>query len=330
MSSTSWPRVAVVGAGAVGGYFGGMLARAGAPVTLIGRPAHVDIWTRDGLFLDSVNFQETVRITASTEVMAAGDAELVLFSVKSPDTEETARQLARHMRRDALVVSLQNGVDNVARMRAAAGLDPVAAVVYVASSMPVPGRVKHGGRGDLLIGDLPGRAQSARDAALAHVAAWFEAAHVPCRVSQDIEADLWTKLITNAALNAISAVAHVTYGEIVADADSRAVIRELVNECVAVARAEGVSLPPVDYVQMLWSFAQKVGAIYSSTAQDLERGKRTEIDALNGYVVRRGAGLGVATPVNQTLLALVKLCEAQLERTTASAAGAPPQQTTPM
>ena len=311
MVSASWPRVAVVGAGAVGGYFGGMLARAGAHVTLIGRPVHVDVWTRDGLVLDSVNFQESIPVAASTEVSAARDADLVLFSVKSLDTEETARHLARHVRGDALIISLQNGVDNVERMRTAAGLDPIAAAVYVASSMPAPGRVKHRGRGDLLIGDLPGRPSPPREAAVARVSAWFEAAGVPCRVSEDIEADLWIKLVANAALNAISAVAHATYRDIVAVPDSRETIRQLVNEAVAVARAGGVALPAVDYAEMVWRFAEKVGQVFASTAQDLDRGKRTEIDALNGFVVRRGAELGVATPVNQALLALVKLREAQ-------------------
>jgi len=148
MDSTSWPRVAVVGAGAVGGYFGGMLARAGAHVTLIGRPSHVDVWKRDGLALDSIHFQERISVEASTDIAASADAELVLFSVKSYDTEETARQLFRHVGSDALIVSLQNGVDNVERIRAAAALDPIAAVVYVASSMPAPGRVTHAGRGD--------------------------------------------------------------------------------------------------------------------------------------------------------------------------------------
>src|SRR5262245_51084611 len=122
MAST-WSRVAVVGAGAVGGYFGGMLARAGAQVTLIGRPAHVNVWTRDGLVIDSVNFQERISVEASTDIASSSGAELVLFSVKSPDTEETARHLARHVRSDALVVSLQNGVDNVERIRFAAALD---------------------------------------------------------------------------------------------------------------------------------------------------------------------------------------------------------------
>src|SRR5581483_10766442 len=193
MTSTSWPRVAVVGAGAVGGYFGGMLARAGAPVTLIGRQAHVDVWRRDGLLLDSAAFHARIPVTASTELAAARDAELVLFCVKSLDTDATARELAGHLRGNAIVISLQNGVDNVDRMRTVAALDPVAAVVYVASSMPGPGRVKHGGRGDLVIGDLPGRTSPPRPDDLSRVSVWFETAGVPCRVSPDIEAELWTK-----------------------------------------------------------------------------------------------------------------------------------------
>ena len=314
MSSTSWPRVAVVGAGAVGGYFGGMLARAGAHVTLIGRPGHVDVWKREGLFVDSVHFQERIAVEASTDIAASRDAGLVLFCVKSPDTEETARQLARHVGSDALVISFQNGVDNVERMRAAAALDPIAAVVYVASSMTAPGRVKHAGRGDLVVGDFPGRSGPSRDAAIARVSNWFETAGVPCRVSLHIDADLWTKLIVNASLNAISAVVQVPYGEIVAIPESRETVRRLVNECVAVARADGVPLPDVDFVEMVLRFAQENGHVYSSTARDLARGARTEIDALNGFVVRRGASLGVPTPVNQSLVALVRLREAQFER----------------
>jgi 2-dehydropantoate 2-reductase len=309
MTSVSPPRVAVVGAGAVGGYFGGMLARAGADVILIGRPVHVEVWNRDGLFVDSVNFQERIRVAASTDVAASADADLVLFSVKSLDTVETARQLARHVRRDASIVSLQNGVDNVEHIRAAAALDPIAAVVYVASSMPAPGRIKHAGRGDLLIGDLPGRAGPPREAAIARVSSLFEAAGVPCRVSPDIQADLWTKLITNVGLNGISAVVHSTYGDVVAIPESRETIRVLVNECVAVARASGVSLPENDFAAMVLQFAERVGPVFSSTAQDLERGKPTEIDALNGFVVRRGVALGVPTPVNQSIVALVKLLE---------------------
>jgi 2-dehydropantoate 2-reductase len=304
-----WPRVAVVGAGAVGCFFGGMLARAGASVTLIGRAEHVAVWARGGLVFDGVAVKETIPVAAATNLDAARGAGLVLVCVKSGDTEPTARDLARYVEREALVVSLQNGVDNVARMRAAAALDPIATVVYVAASMPAAGRVKHGGRGDLLIGDLPGRMGPPRPDGIARVAGWFEAAGVPCRVSADIEADMWVKLVTNAALNAISALLNAPYGHIVSIPESREMLRQVVGECVAVAAADGVSMPAADFADMVWRFAEHVPHVYSSTAQDLARGRRTEVDALNGYIVRRGAELGVATPVNQALLTLVRLRE---------------------
>src|SRR5438552_5580138 len=140
--ASNWPRIAVLGAGAVGCYFGGMLARAGAPVTLIGRPPHVEALQRDGLWLESLRFQDQVPVTASVAVEAARDAALVLFCVKTLDTEEAARSLAPHVAPDALVLSLQNGVDNVERIRTAAGFDALPAVVYVAAAMTGPGHVK--------------------------------------------------------------------------------------------------------------------------------------------------------------------------------------------
>jgi 2-dehydropantoate 2-reductase len=182
--------------------------------------------------------------------------------------------------------------------------------------MPGPGRVVHRGRGDLLIGDLPGRALPPRGADLERVARWFELAGVACRVSPTIEADLWIKLITNVGLNAISAVARCPYGDIVRSPEPRQTVRQLVEECVAVARADGVALPEEDFVQMVWRFAESFPGVYSSTAQDLERGKRTEIDALNGFVVRRGLQRAVPTPVNQALVSLVRLREAQSEHDT--------------
>src|SRR5580692_10987809 len=115
----NWPRVAVVGAGAVGGYFGGMLARAGAPVMMIGRAAFVEAVTKNGLFLDTVQFQESVRVEASTDLSAARGAEIVLFCVKTTDNTETARALANLLVPGAIVLSLQNGVDNVEQIHAA-------------------------------------------------------------------------------------------------------------------------------------------------------------------------------------------------------------------
>ena len=153
-TNMTWPRIAVFGAGAVGCYFGARLAMAGAPVTLINRPAHVQAIDARGLVFESGGRRQPVAIAARTDVDAVADADLVLFCVKSRDTESGARTIAPLLRPDATVVSLQNGVDNARRMRAAGGIDALAAVVYVACSMPEPGVLRHAGRGDLLIGEV--------------------------------------------------------------------------------------------------------------------------------------------------------------------------------
>jgi 2-dehydropantoate 2-reductase len=235
---------------------------------------------------------------------AAHDAGIVLFCVKTFDTEGAAKSLGPHLSPGAVVVSLQNGVDNVERMRSAAHLDAVPAVVYVACAMTAPGRVKHSGRGDLIIGDLFG---SGRD--LESVAAVFTNAGVPCRVSDNIAGDLWTKMIINCAYNAISALGRAQYARLVSNLWTRELMKQVTEEAVAIARAAGVRLPEADMVQAVWKLADTMSHASSSTAQDIARGNRTEIDSLNGYLVRRGAQLGVATPVNQTLHALVKLLE---------------------
>ncbi len=305
MRGETWPRVAVLGAGAVGCYFGGMLARAGAPVTLIGRETHVRAIERDGLWLESMTFQERVPVAASVEVEAARGADVVLFCVKTLDTDAAARALSPHLTSGAMVLSLQNGVDNVERIRAAGGFEALPAVVYVAAAMSGPGRVKHTGRGDLVVGDPAG----GRRAELDGLAAAFVRAGVPCVVSDDVEAELWTKLSMNCAYNAVSALGRSKYGRITHHPQAREVLRLAVVETAAVARACGVALPEAELVAAAFRLGEAMSEATSSTAQDVGRGKRTEIDALNGYVARRGAELGVPTPVNQTLHALVKLLE---------------------
>ena len=315
-STGNWPQVAVMGAGAVGCYFGGMLARAGAQVTLIGRRAHVEAIARDGLFLNSIHFQERVAVGASTQVDAVRDADIVLFCVKTLDTESAARAIAPELAAGATVVSLQNGVDNVERIRAASGIEAIAAVVYVAASMPAPGHVKHAGRGDLVIGaQQPG---PTRTAELERVAETFSRAGVTCRVSDNIEGELWQKLIMNCAGNAVTTLGRSSYGAAARHEPARQVILATVQEGIAVARAAGVKLPTAELGDAGLKLAQSLGAATSSTAQDIQRGKRTEIESLNGYIAQRGDALSVPTPVNHTLYALVKLLEENAESSVAS------------
>ena len=298
------PQVAVLGAGAVGCYFGGMLARAGTSVTLIARQARVEAIQREGLFIDAVHFQGRVPVTASADMRVVKSADVVLFCVKTVDTESAAQDLRPHLTPGALVISLQNGVDNGERIRAASGIEAIRAVVYVAAEMTSAARVKHSGRGDLIL-----EAEPARLAELRTIAGLFERALVPCRLSEQIEVEQWTKMLLNCAYNAISALARANYGAIAHNRLVHAVMAQAISEAVAVARAAGVAMNDVDMQMAGSKLGDAMSSATSSTAQDIVRGKPTEIDSLNGYITRRGKELGVPTPVNQTLHALVNLLE---------------------
>ncbi len=301
MSSTSPTlSVAVLGAGAVGCFYGGMLARAGHRVTLIGRPQHVQAVQASGLRMQTLTFDETVPLQASTEAAAVAGADLVLFAVKSPDTQTAGAQMRPHLAPGALVLCLQNGVDNAERLRAVLpGVQVAAAVVYVATEMAGPGHLRHHGRGELVIEPSPRSAEMAQS---------LIAAGVPTEVSDNVRGALWAKLILNCAYNALSAVGRIPYGELVQRPGVLDVMQDVVAECRAVAAADGVTLPG-DVDAAVRRIAETMPTQFSSTAQDLMRGKPSEIDFLNGYVVRRGEALGVPTPANRALWAVVKLVE---------------------
>lgn len=293
-------KVAVMGAGAVGCYYGAMLARAGHEVVLIGRPAHVEAVRASGLRLEAQSFDEHVPMAAGTEPDAVQGADLVLFCVKSTDTEAAAAQIAPHLAPGALVLTLQNGVDNDERARSVLRAHEVAAaVVYVATGMAGPGHVKHNGRGELVI------APSARGEEVAQA---LRAAGVPTEISDNVRGALWAKLVLNCAYNALSAITQLPYGVLVRNEGVPGVLRDVVAECLAVARAEGVTIPG-DIDAAVAGIARTMPAQFSSTAQDLARGKRSEIDHLNGFVLRRGEALGVPVPANRLLWTLVRLLE---------------------
>ncbi len=302
-----WPRVAVVGAGAVGGYFGGMFAHAGAPTVFIGRKHFADAVKSKGLIVDRSEGQKRINVNATVEMSAIRDCSLILFCVKANDTSATAKQMAPFVRPEATVICLQNGVDNADQVRAAANVVAVPAAVYVAVSVPESGRVRHLARGDLTIGP-----PSKRTTELAN---FFIRAGVPCRVSDNIEGELWLKLLCNCALNAISALGNARYGEIAQNADAKQLMQDIVDEVLAVADTARVILPGIrnraSGMAAAMEIATQMADALSSTAQDLNRGRPTEIDALNGYIARRGAELGVSVPVNHALFTLVKLAEKQ-------------------
>jgi 2-dehydropantoate 2-reductase len=291
--------VAVVGAGAVGCYYGFLLARAGHAVTLIGRPALVEAVRADGLVLEGSEKTASVPVRATVDGDGVAGADLVLVCVKSGDTEAAGAMIAAHLEPSATILSLQNGVDNAERLADVLGRAVVPVAVYVATAMAGPGRVRHNGRGDLILG-----ASEASD----RIAAVLTEAGAPTTVSARALDALWGKLIMNCAYNALSALTQLPYGRLVQCEGVVAAMTDVVQECVAVAEAAGVSVAP-DIFDSVMALSTAMADQRSSTAQDLARGRPSEIDHLNGYVVRKGAALGIPTPANRMLHTLVKLVE---------------------
>ena len=290
-----------MGAGAVGCYYGGMLARAGHTVTLIGRPVHVQAVLKQGLRLQTLSFDEQVRMNASTNVADVAGADCILFCVKSSDTESAGQSLKPYIGPNTVVLSLQNGVDNAERLATVIGQEVIPTVVYVGTERAGPGHVQHHGRGELVLG------QSLQAAPIADV---LTQAAIPSTVSPNARGALWTKLIINCTYNAASAITQLPYGPMVENPGMWALMRHAFDECMAVADAAGVHIDQPVW-PMIETIARTMVGQYSSTAQDLQKGKPTEIDHLNGFIVHQGQKLGVATPVNQSLQALVKALESQ-------------------
>lgn len=292
-------QVAVIGAGAVGCYYGGLLLKAGHDVTFIGRQPHVDAINAHGLLLDVKGFKGHLPAKAATDTAALAAPDLVLVCVKSADTEYAGRSLAGRLRSETSVLSLQNGVDNAQRLAAVTGHAVIPVVVYVGSEMAGPGHVLHRGGGDLAIG---------ASAASERLAQTLRAAGIGVTIADDIDVTLWSKLVINCAFNALSAVAGIAYGPMLEVQGTRDVVASAVQEAIAVARASGVAIPD-DIVAHIMNIPANMPNQKSSTAQDLARAKPSEIDFLNGHVVRKGAELGIPTPTNQALQVMVKLAE---------------------
>jgi len=292
-------QVAIIGAGAVGCYYGGLLLRAGHDVTFIGRPVHVDAINANGLLLDTKTFNGRLPAKAATDTTALAAPDLVMVCVKSADTEAAGRALTGRLRPDTSVLSLQNGVDNAQRLSDVIGQAVIPAVVYVGSEMAGPGHIRHHGGGDLAIG---------RSSASEALAQTLEAAGIHTTISDDIEVTLWSKLVITCALHALSAAAPTPPGPMLEVEGAKEVVTRAVQEAIAVAGANGVSLPD-DLLGNILNIPTMMPQQKSSTAQDLARGKPSEIDFLNGHVVRKGAELGVPTPTNHALQVMVKLAE---------------------
>ena len=295
-------RVAVIGPGAVGGTFGGLLARAGVPVSLVARGEHLRAIRERGLRVEGPTGAFVVKTPATDRPGEIGPVDLVLVSVKSYDTPEAARIAPPLLHDSTTVLSLQNGVDNEAVLSDALGAGRVlGGIAYVGASVEAPGVIRHDLRGRIRMGELDGvvtaRAKRIRDL--------FESAGIPCHLSTDIRGDLWAKLVGNSVINVVPAVTGCRVGDLVGEPGVEAFVRDALEEAAGVGRACGHATPEGSIERHL-EFCRKYPDFETSTQQDVRRGRPLESEALNGAIVRRGAERGVPTPIHATLHALLR------------------------
>jgi 2-dehydropantoate 2-reductase len=304
-SGPSIPRIAVFGAGALGGYFGSRLARAGAAeVQLIARGDHLAALQEHGLTVRSVDGDYRVDIEATEDPGAIGPVDFVFFTVKSYDTMDAAERLAPLLAADTAVISFQNGIDNEDKLAGGIGTEHVmGGTAYVLASLEGPGTVRHaGGPGRLVFGELDGR-RSERGERL--LAACVQAG-IPAELSEDIRTELWSKYAFILAHAGMTAAVRLPIGDIRSSKAAWEMFEAVVEEASRVGRAEGMNLPD-DVVARHLAFAQGlVPQGYSSLYNDLTAGRRMELAALHGELLKRAEKHHLDTPASSAIFAILE------------------------
>jgi 2-dehydropantoate 2-reductase len=298
-------RIAVVGAGGTGGYFGGLLARAGQDVTFIARGSNLEAMRARGLTVESrLAGTFTLPVRATDDPSEVGPVDLILFCVKTYDTDAAAESVRPLLHPETMLLSLQNGIDNIERIARVTGHTPgVGAVAYVVSALREPGVVAQtAGPGKIIVGELSGGA-SARTERLHDV---LRGAGIEAELHPDIQVILWQKFLFICAFSGVTAVTRLPIGTILADPVTHRLFRGTSEEVEAVARASEIDLPS-DCVEQAMAQAVAVepwgrGSLY----HDLAGGRRLELEGLNGEVVRRGREHGVQTPLNFAVYAALR------------------------
>jgi 2-dehydropantoate 2-reductase len=295
-------KIAVVGAGAVGGYYGALLQDAGHQVTFLARGDHLRALQEGGLRLEDLDAPpRTLPVRATDSAPSIGPVDLVLFAVKSYDTVAAAAHLPPLVAPQTAILTLQNGVENVDILAERVGRDRVlGGACYIFASVPSPGLVRRtGGPRRVVFGELDGRltprARAVRDA--------LAATGVPVELSDQILVDLWEKYLVITAQGGMTALTRLPVGALRRVPATFEMYLDVASEAAAVGRAHGVPIPPGERDRVR-RFAEGLDpASYSSLYTDLVRGARLELDALVGYVVRLGQHYGIPTPVCRAIYA---------------------------
>jgi 2-dehydropantoate 2-reductase len=298
-------RIAVMGTGGTGGYFGGLLARAGEEVAFIARGAHLEAIRKNGLAIKSVLAGEfNISATATDNPDDIGPVDFVLFCVKAYDNAAAAEQIRPLIGPETVLLSVQNGIDNEQQIGEVIGPDHIVGCVsYVSSTIESPGVVAQtGGPGTIVFGEMHG-GTSARTEALQST---LQNSNITAELHPDIKVALWQKFLGICGVNGVTALTRLPMGEIVACKETHNLMRETMQEVEAVARASGVNLPEGCVDQSMDFFSSMDPTVRGSMYYDLAAGRRLELEVLNGTVVRLGSENGIPTPMNFAIYAALK------------------------
>jgi 2-dehydropantoate 2-reductase len=298
-------KIAIIGSGAMGSLFGGLLSRTGQDVVLYDVfKEHVEAIRTSGLAIEQAGSSEviTVRPAATTDPADTRGADVMIVFVKSTSTEAVARQFAPLAGPDTIALTLQNGLGNEAILRKHFGPERTAAgVTSHGATFLGPGRIRHAGKGPTHLAMASGSHRKLVALATALAQAGFET-----HVEDDVAGLVWSKLVINVGINALTALLNRQNGRLLDLDETRSLMADLVAEAVAVAKARGIALTYADPLATVQEVARKTGANRSSMLQDFDRGRETEIDFMNGAIVREAAELGIPVPANAVVTRLVK------------------------
>lgn len=305
-------RIAVIGPGALGCLIAGLLkTKTKEDVWLIDKsPERAKRIRRDGLKIEGLSGSIQAQVNVSADPKEVGPCNLVILCVKSYSTEDACKEIKELVSRGTFVLTLQNGIGNVQVLNDYFGSDRVmAGITNHGATLLSVGHVRHAGKGDTVIGMSKGKTSgSIKEAATLLSKAGFET-----KISKDIDSIIWSKLVINVGINALTAITRLKNGALIEHAGTREILRNAVQEAVKIVKRKRLKLVYDDPIQKVESVCKATAANVSSMLQDVLNHKRTEIDFINGAITRQGKALGLPVPVNEVLTALVKTIEATYE-----------------
>lgn len=308
-------RLVILGAGAIGSLFGGLLCRVGEDVTLIGRPAHIRSIRSHGLHIDGVTGRKTIRVKAEVSPSKVGESDIVICTVKAYDTRKAAADAKVLMGRETLFLCLQNGLDVEKEAAQEISMDKIARGITNNGCLRIkPGYIRHTGLGDTVI-SCPGDNWRTR---INELAKTMSSAGLPTTVTDEIDRVVLSKVLVNVGINAIGALTRQKNGDLVKNPLLRDLMRSAIEEALRVVEKLGTKMTDENIIEKTFKIAETTSENKNSMLQDVENGKRTEIDFINGAIVRLGEKMNVSTPMNSTLTTLVKALDQGLEGTSRS------------